>query len=212
MKKTDALIKITSLLVFIALAAYLTVYIVHRASNPVRTALTVTASMSESAPMSGLVIRNELLINSKEQYIDVTAADGSKVAAGQEVAVAYSSEEALERASRLRLLDREIADVTASLNGTGATQAAGSREQSIYSALMGLSGCLRGGDLTEVDTRSGTAAPPPPRNTCSSCRRNTTSCGAPAPATPRSSPSARAAPSPQWWTAMRAWTPPMPRT
>ena len=158
MKKTDALIKITSLLVFIALAAYLTVYIVHRASNPVRTALTVTASMSESAPMSGLVIRNELLINSKEQYIDVTAADGSKVAAGQEVAVAYSSEEALERASRLRLLDREIADVTASLNGTGATQAAGSREQSIYSALTGLSGCLRGGDLTEVDTRSGTLA------------------------------------------------------
>ena len=72
--------KVTSLLVFIALAAYLTVYIVHRASNPVRTALTVTASMSESAPMSGLVIRNELLINSREQYIEVTAEDGSKVA------------------------------------------------------------------------------------------------------------------------------------
>ena len=107
MKKTDALIKVTSLLVFIALAAYLTVYIVHRAADPVQTALTVTASMSEAAPMSGLVIRNELLINSKEQYIDVTAADGAKVAAGQEVAVAYSSEEALERASRLRLLDRE---------------------------------------------------------------------------------------------------------
>ena len=158
MKKTDALIKITSLLVFIALAAYLTVYIAHRASNPVRTALTVTASMSESAPMSGLVIRNELLINSKEQYIDVTAADGSKVAAGQEVAVAYSSEEALERASRLHLLSREIENVSGSLDGAGVVQAAGNREQSIFSALTGLSACLRGGDLSEVDSRSGVLA------------------------------------------------------
>ena len=158
MKKTDALIKVTSLLVFIALAAYLTVYIVHRAANPVQTALTVTASMSEAAPMSGLVIRNELLINSKEQYIDVTAADGAKVAAGQEVAVAYSSEEALERASRLRLLDREIAEVTADLNGTGAVQAAGNRENSVFSALTGLSACLRGGDLSEADSRAGVLA------------------------------------------------------
>ncbi len=145
--------KVTSLLVFIALAAYLTVYIVHRASNPVRTALTVTASMSESAPMSGLVIRNELLINSREQYIEVTAEDGSKVAGGQEVAVAYSSEEALERASRLHLLSREIEDVASGESNT--VQAAGNREETVFSALTGLSSCLRGGDLSEVDARAG---------------------------------------------------------
>ena len=158
MKKTDALIKITSLLVFIALAAYLTLYIVHRATNPVQTALTVTASMSESAPMSGLVIRNELLINSRQQYIDVTATDGAKVAAGETVAVAYSSEEALQRASRLRVLEQEIEDVTAALSSTGSAQASGNREQSIYSAIRGLSACLRGGELAEVDSRSGTLA------------------------------------------------------
>ena len=158
MKKTDALIKITSLLVFIALAAYLTVYIVHRASNTVQTALTVTASMSDAAPMSGLVIRSELLINSSEQYIDVTAADGSKVAAGETVAVAYSSEEALDRASRLHALSREIDDVTAALSDNGGTSSRGNREVSIYSAIQGLSACLRGGDLSELDSRSSTLA------------------------------------------------------
>lgn len=158
MKKTDALIKITSLLVFIALAAYLMVYIVSRASNSVQTALTVTATMSDSAPMSGLVIRNELVIRSSEPYISVTAADGSKVAAGETVAVAYSSEEALERATRLHVLNREIDDVTLALKRSGTGLASGSREESVYSAITGLSACIRGGDLSELDSRSTTLA------------------------------------------------------
>ena len=158
MKKTDALIRITSLLVFIALAAYLMVYIVSRSSNSVQTALTVTATMSDSAPMSGLVIRNELVIRSDEPYISVTAADGSKVAAGETVAVAYSSEEALERATRLNVLSREIGDVSLALKRSGTGLASGSREQSVYGAITGLSACLRGGDLSELDSRSSTLA------------------------------------------------------
>ena len=158
MKKTDNLIKIASLLTFIALAAYMTVYIVGRALNPVQTSLTVTATMSDAAPMSGLVIRNELVIRSEEQYIDVTAADGAKVAAGETVAVAYSSEEALERASRLHVLSREIDDVSAALDSTGTAQGAGDREKSIYTAIAGLSSCLRGGDLSELDSRSSALA------------------------------------------------------
>ena len=158
MKKTDTLIRITSLLAFIALAAYLSVYIIHRASNPVQTSLTVTATMSDAAPMSGLVIRNELVILSDEQYINVVASDGAKVAAGETVAVAYSSEEALERASRLDVLDREIQDVTAALDKTATATGAGDREKSIYSAITGLSSCLRGGDLSELDSRSSALA------------------------------------------------------
>ncbi len=158
MKKTDALIRITSLVVFIALAAYLIVYIVSRSSNSVQTALTVTATMSDSAPMSGLVIRNELVIRSGEPYISVTAADGSKVAAGETVAVAYSSEEALERATRLNALDREIDDVSAALNRSGTGLASGNLGESVYSAITGLSACIRGGNLSELDSRSSTLA------------------------------------------------------
>ncbi len=158
MKKTDALIRITSLLVFIALAAYFTVYVAQRAMNPVQTSLTVTATMSDSAPMSGLVIRDELLINSRELYIDVTAEDGAKVAAGETVAVAYSSEEALERASRLNALDREIEEVSAALTRAGSVQVEGDREQSVYNAITALSGSLRGGDLSDVDSRASALA------------------------------------------------------
>lgn len=158
MKKTDTFTRVASLLAFIALAAYLTVYIVSRALNPVQTSLTVTATMSDSAPLSGLVIRDELVIRSDEQYIDVTTADGSEVAAGETVAVAYSSEEALERASRMHVLSREIEDVTAALDSTATATGAGDREQSIYSAIIGLSSCLRGGNLSELESRSSALA------------------------------------------------------
>ena len=154
MKKTDTLIKITSLLVFIALAAYLSVYIANRSMNRVQTALTVTATMSDSAPLTGLVIRDELVIRSAEPYIDVTAADGAKVGAGETVAVSYSSEEALERASRLHVLSQEIEDVRSSLDSSGGVKVTGDREQSIYRAIEELSSCVRGVDLSELDSRS----------------------------------------------------------
>lgn len=157
MKKTDALLRVTSLLIFIALAAYLTTYLVHRAANPVQTALTVTASMSESAPMSGLVIRDELLINSGgEQYASVIAGNGEKVAAGEEVAVAYSSEEALERASQLQVLEREIRTVTEALQSPAEIQTSGNREGTIMNALLELSKGLHSGDLSDVDARAST--------------------------------------------------------
>ena len=158
MKKTDTLIKITSLLVFIALAAYLSVYIASRAMNSVQTALTVTATMSDSAPLTGLVIRDELVIRSEEPYIDVTAPDGAKVAAGETVAVSYSSEEALERASRLHVLSQELEDVRTSLDSAGGVKVTGDREQSIYAAIEDISSCVHGLDLSEMDSRSATLA------------------------------------------------------
>lgn len=159
MKKTDAFLRVTSLLIFIALAAYLALYMVHRAANPVQTALTVTASMSDSAPMSGLIIRDERLINSGgERYVAVTADNGEKVSAGEEVAVVYSSEEALERASQLQLLEREIQSVTDILNGSGTIATTGDREGSVNSALLDLSLCLHSGDLSEIDTKASALA------------------------------------------------------
>ncbi len=150
--------RVISLIVFLAMAAYLGFYIVRRISDPVQTALTVTATMSDAAPMSGLVIRDELIIRSDQQYIDVSAKDGAKVAADEAVATVYGSEEALERANRLHTLSQEIQEVTASLSRAGNIQVSGDREQTIYTAISGISAALRGGSLTDVDAQSSALA------------------------------------------------------
>ena len=158
MKKTDILIKVMTGLVLCAMIAYLSVYLVRRVMNPVQTALAVTATMSDSAAMSGLVVRDELVLQSDEEYIDVIVSDGERVSAGQTVAVAYSSEEALARATDLDSLLQEIADVTAALENADGSTTAGNRETSVYSAIKGLSLMVRRGTLAGVDSQESALA------------------------------------------------------
>ena len=158
MKKTDILIKVMTGLVLCAMIAYLSVYLVRRMVNPVQTALTVTATMSDSSTMSGLVLRDELVIQSAEQYIDVIVSDGEKVSAGQTVAVAYSSETALARATDLETLAGEIREVEDALANTEGVSAAGNREESVYNAITELSLAVRGDELAGVDSQQSALA------------------------------------------------------
>ncbi|MGM9614028.1 MAG: HlyD family efflux transporter periplasmic adaptor subunit [Oscillospiraceae bacterium] len=156
MKRTDTLMKVVSGLVFLAMVAYLGLYIAQRFLDPVQTALVVTATMSDSASMSGLVVRDELLLQNDAEYIDITVSEGEKVAAGQTVAVIYGSEAALDRAVRQDSLEREIESVTAALGNKDSTYTAGNREDSISDALIELSRSLRSDGMTGIDTRQST--------------------------------------------------------
>lgn len=158
MKKTDILIKVMTGLVLCAMIAYLSVYLVRRMVNPVQTALTVTATMSDSSTMSGLVLRDELVIQSDEQYIDVIVSDGEKVSAGQTVAVAYSSETALARATDLETLSEEIRQVEGALADTESVSTAVNREESVYSAITDLSRVVRSDELAGVDSQQSALA------------------------------------------------------
>ena len=150
--------KVVSALVFLAMAAYLAVYIANRFSDPVQTALAVTATMSDSSTMSGLVIRDEVLVKSGAEYIDVVVDDGEKVSVGQTVAVIYGSEDALQSAVRMDSLAREISGVSAALSAAGGEYTGGNRETSIYDALIGLSTSLRSDGMAGIDTRQSTLA------------------------------------------------------
>jgi hypothetical protein len=158
LKKTDTILKVMSAIIFCAMVAYLSVYMVNRFLNPVQTALAVTATMSESSAMSGLVVRDELVIKSSEEYIDITVSDGEKVSAGQMVAVSYSSQEALDRAMRLRSLQKQIEEAESSLSASNRIQTTGNRDQSIYSAIVGLSAALRSDSYAGIDTQESALA------------------------------------------------------
>ena len=152
MKRTDTLIKAVSALVFIAMAAYLAFSVVNRFVDPVQTALAVTATMSDSATMSGLVVRSELLVTGSSQYIDVILDDGEKVAAGETIALIYNSETALDRAVRMDSLERDIENVSASLKSSG-NYVGGDRESAIREALLELSSSIRSDSFSAIDTR-----------------------------------------------------------
>ena len=150
--------KLVSALVFLAMAAYLGVYLVQGMTDPVQTALAVTATMSDSSTMSGLVVRDELVLRGDAEYIDIVVDEGEKVSVGQTVAVIYSDQDALRRAEKLESIGQEIESVKAALSGAQGNYSAGNRDESIMDALLGVSMSLHSDNMRAIDTRQSTLA------------------------------------------------------
>lgn len=152
------MLRVASALAFVAMVVYMAFYVADRFVDPVQTALVVTASMNDSSTISGLVVRDELVLTSDAPYINVVVSDGEKVGAGQTVAVVYGSEDALERASRITSLEEEIEEVDAALSSSAGVSARRSRDASVYDAILDLSASLRNENFAGVDTRQNTLA------------------------------------------------------
>ncbi|MEG1460916.1 MAG: HlyD family efflux transporter periplasmic adaptor subunit, partial [Oscillospiraceae bacterium] len=139
MKRTDAITKIVSLLLFGALLAYVGVYLFRSMTNDLRTAPAVYVSLTETGTASGTLVREESLLSSKEQYLSVTAEDGYLVAAGDIIALAYTDEAARNRAVEIHELDLRRQRIVASLEGASSAEDLPQRDSSIKSAIFDLS-------------------------------------------------------------------------
>ena len=145
MRKTDGLTKAIGILLFAALLCYMGFAAARRLTGSARTALAVESSVSETAVMSGVLIRDEEAVLSSREYIDITAADAQKIAAGGTVATAYTSASALNRAMELNELKAEL---------DAAQQAEKRTEDSrgaVYDALARLSRAGQTGSLAGLD-------------------------------------------------------------
>ena len=150
MKKTDALIKAVAILLFCAMVCYLGLTAYRRFSDPVRTAMAVTATVSDTASMSGIAVREEQVVTGSEPYIDVTASEGEKIAAGGSVATIYSSAVALDRALQARALELEINQVSTALE-TVENEGVLNRDESIYAEIVCLSADVRSRNFSDAD-------------------------------------------------------------
>jgi len=154
MERTDTVTKIISALLFVAMLAYLSVYLVRSVRDPIQTAMAVYTTVEDSAVASGIVVRSEELITGGETYVDCSAAEGRRVSAGSVIAVSYSSEAALERANRVRELELEIARVKSLLPGQASSSDLSVRDGAIRSAVLDLTRALASHDLSELDSCS----------------------------------------------------------
>ena len=154
MKRTDRLTNIIALLLFLALAAYIAAYAVRALRDTTVTAEAVAAEFDLGATASGIVVRQEVVLSSGEPYIDVTAAEGAKVAAGSAVATAVSSEQGMERANRIHELEREIARISAALQGLRSAEDLTTREASMTSTARQLAAAVARHDVASLNAVS----------------------------------------------------------
>lgn len=152
MERSDTLTKVISALLFIAMLAYLGVYLIRSINDPVQTAPAVYTTVTDSASASGLVVRDEFIITSDDTHVDCSVGDGQRVAAGAVLAESYSSETALERANRVRELELEISRLKSVLPGLATSYDLSVRDSAIRSSVLDLTKAVTMHDLSELDS------------------------------------------------------------
>lgn len=152
MKRTDRLTNIIALLLFLAFAAYMAVYLTRSVGSATVTAEAVAAEAALGGTASGIVVREETVLSGTERYLDVTAAEGSRVAAGAAVATAFKNEQGLERANRQHELEREISRVSAALQGLRSAEDLTTREASLTGAARLLASAVARHETAALDT------------------------------------------------------------
>lgn len=154
MKKTDLVTKIAALVVFLALAAYLGIYFYRAVKTPVITAPAVQTTLFTEAQVSGIVVRDESVLTGSADYMSLSVTDGRRVAKGSPVAMTYESEEAAERAERIRELELEISRTESLLSGLVSADEVTAREAAVQNAVAGLAAATARHSMQEAETHS----------------------------------------------------------
>lgn len=141
MKKTDALTWAIGALLFVAMLCYIGFAVARRVTQGVQTTRAAEATFTRSVDMTGLIVRSEQAVFSNRENIDVTAVDGRRVAAGETIATAYASPQALDRAVQLRSLSEEIAALESQ-----ADEPVQAQPGAAYEAVDRLAAAMQGGD------------------------------------------------------------------
>ena len=152
MKRTNFVTRLVGILLFVAMALYLGVYLVRCLSNDLRTAPAVYVEMNDAASMSGVIVRDEEYVESSEQYLSVNAENGKALAKGDTIAVAYSSDEALQRAGQIRELELKAEYISSVLSGSSGSDSATQKESSINYAVEKLSAAAARHETDDIPT------------------------------------------------------------
>ena len=142
MKRSDFFIRLTTGILFLAVACYLGFYLYNAIANPFETTPAVRYSIGETLPAQGFIIRAETVLEDSSVAILPIVGEGEKVAAGQTVAVEYMSTDALEMASEIHSLRLRI---------TQLESFRGNDDAASLDAVIELSSAVISSDLRKLD-------------------------------------------------------------
>lgn len=151
MKRTDKLTNFIAFLLFAAFVVYAGAYAVRALKGTTVTAEAVAAEVRPGGVASGIVVREETVLTSSEEYIDITAREGSKVAAGSQLAIAMDSEAALEHANRVHALEQEISRITIALTELDSAEDLTGRDEALRGAVDGIATSIARHELAGMD-------------------------------------------------------------
>ncbi len=143
---------IAVVVLFLAMAAYLGVHFWQGFGDSVLTAPVIAATVTQSAPASGILVRDEQILTDSHMYRIVLAKDGERLPAGGTVAIAADSAEALSLETERLALTTEIARLESRLGSVSSDSGPAERDTAIKAAVLELSAAVSSGDGAARET------------------------------------------------------------
>lgn len=151
MKESTIATKVMIAILCLGVTVYLAVYFAQGWKEDVVTTLAYTYSLDVGQEAHGILIREETPLTGGGGYVDQLAAEGSKAAVWDPVALVYSDPSALTTRQSIRTLEAEIEQLRHALDsGTQNTDAARLDAQ-VISSIVALRSLAARGDLTGLD-------------------------------------------------------------
>ena len=142
MKRSDLFIRLTTGVIFLAVACYIGVYLYRAFVNTYSTTTAISYAVEETLSAQGYIVRTETVLTEGGSSALPIVNEGEKVGAGQAVAVEYLTTSALETASEIRSLRLKIAQ----LESLGV-----SSDNASFNAVLELSSAVHSHDLRRLD-------------------------------------------------------------
>lgn len=140
--------KFLSFAILAAVVLYFGVEVYRYFTDPFTTTLAYASQSAENIPMDGWMIRSEETFSSNAATLSHTLGEGEHVGAGQTIAVAYDSKDALTTMSEIEAQELQLQQLEFALSTYLDSDAALKLDSSITDSILQLQGSLSQGDYS----------------------------------------------------------------
>lgn len=151
MKESTIATKVMIAILCLGVTVYLAIYLAQGWKEDVVTTLAYTYSLDVGREAHGILIREETPLTGGGGYVDQLAAEGSKAAVWDPVALVYSDPSALTTRQSIRTLEAEIEQLRHALDSSTQNTDAARLDAQVISSIVALRSLAARGDLTGLD-------------------------------------------------------------
>lgn len=151
MKESTLVNKIIIGVICAAVIVYFGVYLALGFRDDLVTTTAYTYSVDVGTPASALLVRDEQVISTTGQYVDILLEEGEKVSKGGQIALIHASQDSLNTRQTIQSLEAEIQQLQYALStGTQATNSS-KLDQEVISSMVAVRTLAASGDLSTLE-------------------------------------------------------------
>ena len=154
MKENTLVNKVIIGVICLAVILYFAVYLALGFRNDLVTTTAYAYSVDVGTQASALLVRQEQVLSTSGQYVDILLDEGEKVAKGGKTALIHASQDSLDSRQTIQALEAEIQQLEYSLSTGTQTTNSSRLDEEVLSSMVAIRSLTSTGDLSTLEDSS----------------------------------------------------------